>query len=67
MKNTQKGKQERNRQKKNMNSFKWMCVQEKYPAPLARQNTGGADKPSVLLGRKKPTATEDFDFHISYL
>ena len=24
--------------KENMNSFKWMCMQEKYPVPLSRQN-----------------------------
>jgi len=27
----------------------------------------GADKSLALPGRKKGTATEDFDFHISYL
>jgi hypothetical protein len=29
--------------------------------------TWGADKSSALAGRKQATATEDFDFHISYL
>jgi len=29
--------------------------------------TGGADKSLARLGWKKATATEDFDFHISYL
>ena len=27
----------------------------------------GADKSLARPGRKKPTATEDFEFHISYL
>jgi len=27
----------------------------------------GADKSLARPGRKQPTATEDFDFHISYL
>ena len=30
-------------------------------------NTGGADKSLARPGRKQVTATEDFDFHISYL
>jgi len=29
--------------------------------------TGGADKSLARPGRKQATATEDFDFHISYL
>jgi len=28
---------------------------------------GGADKSLARPGRKQATATEDFDFHISYL
>ena len=28
---------------------------------------GGADKSLALPGRKQATATEDFEFHISYL
>jgi hypothetical protein len=31
------------------------------------QGTGEADKSLALPGRKQFTATEDFDFHISYL
>jgi len=30
-------------------------------------NTGGADKSLARPGRKQATATEDFEFHISYL
>jgi hypothetical protein len=30
-------------------------------------NTGGADKSLARPGNKQATATEDFDFHISYL
>jgi hypothetical protein len=29
--------------------------------------TGGADKSLARAGRKQATATEDFEFHISYL
>jgi len=29
--------------------------------------TGGADKSLARPGRKQATATEDFEFHISYL
>jgi hypothetical protein len=29
--------------------------------------TGGADKSLARLGRKQATATEDFEFHITYL
>jgi len=29
--------------------------------------TGGADESLVRPGRKQGTATEDFEFHISYL
>jgi len=30
-------------------------------------HTGGADKSLARPGRKQATATEDYDFHISYL
>jgi hypothetical protein len=30
-------------------------------------HTGGADKSLARPGRKQATATEDFEFHISYL
>jgi len=31
------------------------------------ETTGGADKSLVRRGRKQATATEDFEFHESYL
>jgi len=34
---------------------------------LVVQHTRGADKSLAGPGRKQATATEDFDFHISYL
>jgi hypothetical protein len=36
--------------------------------PLSREPLyRGAEKSSARLGRKQATATEDFEFHISYL
>jgi hypothetical protein len=34
---------------------------------LRRGNKRGADKSLARPGRKQATATEDFEFHISYL
>jgi hypothetical protein len=34
---------------------------------LAEQHVQGADKSLAQPGRKQATATEDFEFHISYL
>jgi len=38
-------------------------IGRKEDAPIYR----GADKSLALSGRKQTTATEDFEFHISYL
>ena len=38
----------------------WNCATERYFIQ-------GADKSLARPGRKQATATEDFDFHISYL
>jgi hypothetical protein len=35
--------------------------------PIVKKPTGGADKFLARPGKKQATATEDFDFHISYL
>jgi len=34
---------------------------------FVRNMYSGADKPLARPGRKQATATEDFEFHISYL
>ena len=36
-------------------------------SPSVRVYYGGADKSLARPGRKQATATEDFEFHISYL
>jgi len=38
-----------------------------YPHLQCHITPGGADKSLDRTGRKQATATEDFDFHISYL
>jgi hypothetical protein len=38
-----------------------------YTPALPPPTTTGADKSLARPGRKQATATEDFDFHISYL
>jgi len=45
-----------------------MVLHEQNPM-LTRVNsyTGGADKSLARRGRKQATATENFDFHVSYL
>jgi len=37
------------------------------PRIILSGSTGGVDKSLARPGRKQATATEDFDFHISYL
>jgi hypothetical protein len=41
----------------------FVIPKERKPSVIYR----GADKSLARTGRKKATATEDFDFHISYL
>ena len=39
----------------------------RHNGSLLQESYRGADKSFALPGRKQATATEDFDFHISYL
>ena len=44
-----------------------MCKRTIFPHSLPALKYRGADKSLARPGRKQATATEDFDFHISYL
>jgi hypothetical protein len=50
----------------NFNVFEIIAVSSFWCFGLSH-NYRGADKSLARLGRKQATATEDFDFHISYL
>ena len=47
--------------------FQEYVTSETWHTNASVANTGGADKSLARPGRKQTTATEDFDFHISYL